>query len=451
MTHPTQRNTPTKWNMNNNHQIAKKITHSENRLNFMSCMLLFIAIYSFFGYMLPKAWQNSLVMIAGLGLFFYTSFKVRKINHLHIRLFVLVTAFMVLYLVSGATSVHEFGLKGAIYTSSLLLIGMLMSVQKSNWFENCWKLFLIFSIIHASFTLFSYITPNLFSAMVLPWLPYEVSSEIIWFMGRELYPGITNQTGVNAFFISVGLAIIAANIISKNNKAFVYILMLSILLTALFLTGKRGHTLANIIAFIFTTAAYSYMKGKNVLVKMVISIVSITILALIIEPMLSDVKSPLARVVMSYEEDSLLDDSGRMLLYAQAWQLFLEKPIWGWGVGAFSSFADTGTHNVYLQLLCENGVVGAVLFIMIIITNLLITLKVMKSCRNASSSRFEKYLCFSLYMQIFYIIYCMTGNPLSDGFILIIYMLGVSMSYAMRNNANCIRNAPALRTSPCTS
>ena len=91
------------------------------------------------------------------------------------------------------------------------------------------------------------------------------------------------------------------------------------------------------------------------------------------------------------------------MLYAFAVKLFTQKIIFGWGVGMFSVFQNTGAHNVYLQLLCENGIVGAIIFILILILNLLVTLKFMTVYRNLNNRLYDKYLCFStLYAGFLY-------------------------------------------------
>lgn len=65
--------------------------------------------------------------------------------------------------------------------------------------------------------------------------------------------------------------------------------------------------------------------------------------------------------------------SGRHLLWLPAWQMFLDNPITGWGLGTFrflymqyrpplSQEAGSFAHNDYLQLLLELGPIGLVIF-----------------------------------------------------------------------------------------
>lgn len=64
-------------------------------------------------------------------------------------------------------------------------------------------------------------------------------------------------------------------------------------------------------------------------------------------------------------------DSGRMMLYAEAIDIFSANPMLGAGIGGF--FAITGDawpHNFFLELLCECGLVGTVLLLIIVIYSL---------------------------------------------------------------------------------
>lgn len=65
-------------------------------------------------------------------------------------------------------------------------------------------------------------------------------------------------------------------------------------------------------------------------------------------------------------DDSL--GNGRGILWSLAWSGFIEKPLFGHGWGGFAVIAPqsgnihaTNAHNIYLQLLCEVGIVGFVL------------------------------------------------------------------------------------------
>jgi len=57
------------------------------------------------------------------------------------------------------------------------------------------------------------------------------------------------------------------------------------------------------------------------------------------------------------------DDSGRGALALKAWELFLDEPIRGHGLGATLTWdADASSHNMFLNLAGDHGILGLLLF-----------------------------------------------------------------------------------------
>src|SRR5690606_28154579 len=105
--------------------------------------------------------------------------------------------------------------------------------------------------------------------------------EIIKYMTNELYAGITDQIGRNAFYISVGISILYSTIVIKNkniSKKNIFLILLSISLLSLLLTGKRGHLVANIFSMLFVTSVYTKIKGKSVVLKILMALIAVIIL-----------------------------------------------------------------------------------------------------------------------------------------------------------------------------
>ena len=118
--------------------------------------------------------------------------------------------------------------------------------------------------------------------------------------------------------------------------------------------------------------------------------------------------------------------TGRTELYDIAIEGFKNYPIFGIGVGNFSSLegAYTATHNTYIQILCEQGVVGLLAFVMPLICCLLLTVKKIRVECEISNLR---YLKLSLYIQILYIFYSMSANSNINLFGYIMYFFAISM------------------------
>lgn len=62
-------------------------------------------------------------------------------------------------------------------------------------------------------------------------------------------------------------------------------------------------------------------------------------------------------------------DSERLIIWAIAFNLFIENPIWGVGLGGFHYYANEypWPHNFILEILCECGLYGAIILMVIIL------------------------------------------------------------------------------------
>lgn len=116
----------------------------------------------------------------------------------------------------------------------------------------------------------------------------------------------------------------------------------------------------------------------------------------------------------------------RWSMYQKALQLFGQRKLLGigWFQYMYYDVNQDATHNIYLQLLCETGIVGFLLFMIPILTVFTNTLKLIY---RAYDDNMIKYLRISLYMQTFFLVYGITGNPLYDHNFLFAYFWAVAM------------------------
>jgi O-antigen ligase len=119
--------------------------------------------------------------------------------------------------------------------------------------------------------------------------------------------------------------------------------------------------------------------------------------------------------------------NGRSALYAVAWELFLENPLFGIGFGNFRIYGSqiigsvTNVHNIYLQLLCELGIFGAIIIFIamaLLLRCLYINFKKSKKRKNYSHSY------FSLFMFVYILIVGLFDNPIfQDTFWLLLFLI----------------------------
>ena len=119
--------------------------------------------------------------------------------------------------------------------------------------------------------------------------------------------------------------------------------------------------------------------------------------------------------------------NGRETLWTAALEGFDENPILGIGAGRFMEWSGlpTNAHNAYLQVLCEQGIIGFFLFVVPLIVCLIQTILLIKKLPNHAYG--EKALKYSLFLQLFFIIYAFSGNPTRNEYCFLLYFVGIGI------------------------
>lgn len=208
------------------------------------------------------------------------------------------------------------------------------------------------------------------------------------------------------------------------------------------LLRKRGFTLDIVLTFPFLWAV-SLQPKKNMrinvtrqirTVAVVLALAGVAVaLYFLVEAVHVTVDDFLNRF---FTEDETF--SGRTMLYDLAISLFRQSPVTGIGWGKYrantlgifhANDATFETHNVYLQLLCETGVVGLLLFLLVVGVTLIATVRKYRLClRAATDEQTQSTLRLSLYLQVFFLAYCVSGNPLYDMHFLVTYFGGILLA-----------------------
>lgn len=286
---------------------------------------------------------------------------------------------------------------------------------------------------------------GLFSNTLL-WIYTADAKKII--RTAEQAGGILPHTASAGGFVVSGAAAYALLDKEKKNRVD-YWLVLSVYVLALIILKKR--------AMIVWTAAsmtgihiLKYHFNRKILIKIKALIKKIFIaIALVFSAFFVLSKVPFVREQFELLiERFITNDStqtGRTILYALAFRLIQQSPWLGIGwaryrgftYGIFGSGIDRTyeVHNVYLQLLCETGIIGLAAFLFAVVSVLIYTCKKYRHiCENVSEGGQQDLWYFSLFLQMFFVLYCLSGNPLYDYNFLITYFIGVFLS--CRNTEN---------------
>ena len=152
--------------------------------------------------------------------------------------------------------------------------------------------------------------------------------------------------------------------------------------------------------------------------QILISLSLIIIIAFFVFINLSSAQTVILRFV---DNKDLL--SGRENIYASMIELYKYSPILGIGTSNVDYLLGIGGHNIYLNVLCENGVFGLFFFLIAIFKTLQSSIK--KGCDSTIDINTAYLYLVGLFLQFYFIIYGMSGNPLYDNYILYLYFFGV--------------------------
>ena len=333
------------------------------------------------------------------------------------------------------------------FTIAILVILISTTMKKENILIGI-KLFIAFGFIYSLGSIFQKYYPDFFYNRVITIYTEGLQRDILKVLRiNEAYAGFTPQVAYTAGYISTSIGLILGTwIIRPPKRRLLNLGILGILFYGLFLTGKRGHFLFTVLSLVFV---YIVINSGNItrLLKAISKQIVLAISAAILIPIYlnrAGTSQAITRTLMVFRD--LLNDSdvtsGRTTLYAVAWQLFLENPILGIGWSEFKVSHSTGllssnmairsdVHNVYLQLLTETGIGGFFLFTSMTLYCLFSTykkIKVILKLKYKTNDFLLILLASSLYIQVFFLLYCITGNPLYDTSFFLTYFFGVTIN-----------------------
>ena len=220
-----------------------------------------------------------------------------------------------------------------------------------------------------------------------------------------------------AFVVTIGLCL--PNVFYRKNRVFnVLLILLEIVLV--FISKKRGPFL--FLSLSLMVCIFYYIKVESKRTGKLINLIFVTATMLVIIYAISNLDA-----ILSIAQDNDFT-TGRTVLYRRAIGLFKKYPFFGSGWGGYRSIEQIhvgesyyDVHNIYLQLGCEVGIVGLLIFCAFFARCFFLTLKTIKNERDITK---KKFLYFSMFCQTFFLLYGITGNPLYDFWL---YFYGISV------------------------
>ena len=253
-----------------------------------------------------------------------------------------------------------------------------------------------------------------------------------WISSEYGFNGITYQLGRTAEILIVAelvLIYMADKIKWLHRKKFFYLIII-LWVIAVFLTGKRMNSLMALFIPMFVyyvSLSKITSRIKTLLIIAILLLFGISYIVLNAESLQdSPILRRLAASVINVQDSGWSGvDGGREDLFDNAWIMFQQNPLFGAGLGVFTSKYGIAVHNLYLQCLAEQGLIGFVLLVFPLIFCLVVTIRLIN---NNKYKLYKSYLLLALAFQLNYIIQGFSDNTTITGFILNAIAIGMVIS-----------------------
>ena len=385
--------------------------------------VILVTVMVFFGHLIPFINYYQMLFLILMTTFLLVLMNKGKISIYNNMIWLLCIIILMISLIFSYDKLST--LKFTLMFVSILIIKFLFEGQK-NWQSFFVKCLFYASLFHVTLTLFQFIFPSIITdinSVILSNLDFNTNLEL---MSNGSYAGITGQTGINAFFISILIAITYSKLINNSQKKVLLITILSLGMIALFLTVKRSQIIINAVAMLSLLFLFRKKDIKSKINLILIPILMVCI-GYIILTSIPTTNNVIKKFILFADSSDFTN--GRVKLWSETIEVFNMNPVFGIGAGAIDSQIGEKTHNIYIQILGEMGILGIFVFAFAFLFSLVKTVRLIRSYLTKDYIKNEhKYLlALGLYMQIYFILYGLSGNPLYSPIFLTIYMLMISI------------------------
>lgn len=185
-------------------------------------------------------------------------------------------------------------------------------------------------------------------------------SATFWGVDRDSLYLCAYQAG--ALFVSFN------RILNKSKKRISNLVFSSIIIIGQLFTGNRSSLL--VLGFIVLfSLVMSFIKSKNKFILLLISILLFGAGLLIFYFAKATLPTYIAERLFDF--DNLTNNETRIVMWKESLSLFFDHPIFGIGLENNNNYLRSNglhySHNVFLDIACSQGIVGILIFIIIIV------------------------------------------------------------------------------------
>ncbi len=290
------------------------------------------------------------------------------------------------------------------------------------------KTCLSMTIIHILLGFYFWLKPNMFLENIYPYidLSNEFSNVLLGQIRNGYMIGLTSHYSTLGMYFAFGLILFWAYYFNSSRKK-IWLPLIGILMGAFLANAKRGPFIFSILTVLCVYFCFYHRLKIKTLVNYGVVAIGIGIFCFY-----SSKIEFIAKFFSRFTTDTM-SNSRIDTLWIPAVKIFMENPVLGAGwrnykylfqnYSTFNRPADA--HNIYLQILCETGIVGFVFFLFLFWMITGYSYKTMKNIFRNISRETDICATFLFGIQIFFYLYGITGNPLYD-LPLFLYVISVA-------------------------
>ena len=302
------------------------------------------------------------------------------------------------------------------------------------------KIIAICGVIFSSASFFFYIFPDVYIQEIVPHLEDYLQSHAVIMLKSNRYPGLTGHYSTNGIYLAFGVGAALAIYLAYNKGIWRKISLICFILGvgALLLIGKRAHLVFSLgSCFLIYWIANNRNQSRRIMKVFGMIIIGAVILVVVVNQ-IPGLSNTFERFVETASSGDFF--MARGTFYVEAIEQFKANPIFGVGWRTMmSEVIGCDVHNIYLQLLAENGLLGFLLYVCMLVYGIVISSKEFNwASKNRDKISADCYalLAFATFYIYFFVIYGMTGNPLYDEQTYYVFMISYgSIFYAHSNNS----------------
>lgn len=317
------------------------------------------------------------------------------------------------------------------------IVFIIFGTRKLSSFDAAIRIIYFMAFFHLAFVIINVVFRNAFVGFMGSALDANALPTFYKYVEGGYNSGLGYIPGDTSGYLVDGMLILFCTKYMEDRKRFV--ISAGLLLLGILFCAKKSHLLCLVITLLllWLMTASGSKKVKRVII-IVISVLAVITIGYKLLPMFSNIPM-LNRISVSLDKLISGSDytSGRDNLNTYAIQMFQSHPIWGAGWKAFNQFTYDKwgnvnyVNNVYLQVLTETGITGAVLFFTPMAVTFVRTFKALKIAKVQreldGEDRYFNAVILSMGIQLFFLLYGIYEIPFYDYTFLFIYAIGVAL------------------------